>query len=1043
MRNVFASLLMLLFAFGLHAQDRKVTGTVKEQSSNIGLPSVTVSIKGQKKGGALTDAQGNFSISVPSGGTTLVFTIVGYATKEVPVDGSTGSIDVTLTQQSTELNAVVVTALGIKKSEKSVTYATQTISNSDLTSVKTDNLMNALNGKVAGVTISPSASGIGGSTKVILRGDRSASGGNQPLYVIDGVPMSNLGNGVASSSTNMTGGPNSTYGGATNADQGDGISNLNPDDIASMTVLKGASAAALYGSQAANGVIIITTKHGSAGKTSINFSSTGTISNASYLPKFQNEYGESPTTSTPSTTSWGSKLTGGAANNLKDFFQTGTNWTNSINLASGSELAQTYFSYANTASRGIEPKNDLARNNFNFRETAKLLHNKLTLDGNVNYVTQEIKNQPYIGLYFNPLTGLYLFPRGLNIQPYKNGYADSTDPVTGTSTQVWPFDEDVQQNPWWIINRNPTDAKRSRAIFNASVKYDFTNWFSVQARGTVDKSDDNFEQDLYAGTIGVLSQQNGQFLRQTSVTTHKYGDLLANFNFPTWGKFKLDGVLGTSINDDQINGVVVGPNANGNYTAPGLYTPNLFLPQNLAVVAGGSNTLDLPNNHSQIQSVFGSADLSWDNWAYLTVTGRNDWSSNLAFAKIDNYFYPSVGLSLVLSQLWSMPSWFNYLKVRGSYAEVGNTVPPYVTYELSHPGVGYGAVATQDQPFGTLHPENTKSWEFGVDFHLLSDRLTGNFTWYKTNTFNQFIQVQPTYTSGKTTGFVNAGNFQNSGVEFMLGYDVIKNRHFGWNTSFNGSANVNKIISVDPKDGLSQIVLTSSANNSYESIIQTGKSYGDVWGTNLTKNSAGQTIFGVNSSGAVVPTATSAFVDLGNPNPKFQLGWNNSFTMNRFILNFLVDGKFGGQVLSMTQAMMDSYGVSQVTGAARDAGGVKVNGIISNPGGSNDGQTITTADAQAWYTTVGGRSGIAGAYMYSATVVRLREADLGYTFPMKTGGPVKSLRLSLTGRNLIYFVKHAPYDPEQTMSTGNGLNGVDTFTQPASRSFGLSLNLGL
>ncbi len=1040
MRNVLASLLMLLFAYGLHAQDRKVTGTVKEQSSNVGLPSVTVTIKGQKKGGALTDAQGNFSISVPSGGTTLVFTIVGYATKEVPVDGSTGSVDVLLAQQSTELNAVVVTALGIKKSEKSVTYATQTISNSDLTSVKTDNLMNALNGKVAGVTISPSASGVGSSTKVILRGSRSAAGGNQPLYVIDGVPMSSLGNGVAASMTNTTGGPNSTYGGSTSADGGDGISNLNPDDIASMTVLEGASAAALYGSQAANGVIVITTKKGSAGHSSINFSSSGEISNASYLPKFQNEYGMTPTTPPGgfSTTSWGDKLTSGGANNLKDFFQTGTNWTNSINLSTGNETAQTYFSYANTSARGIEPTNDLTRNNFNFNETAKMLHNKLTVNANVNYIQQEIKDQPYVGLYFNPLTGLYLFPRGLNILPYKTGYADSTDPTTGAPTQIWPFDEDVQQNPWWVINKNPNDAKRNRVLFNASVKYDFTSWLSVQVRGSLDRSNDIVEQDLYAGTIGVLSQPNGQFFRNTTTNQQKYGDALALLNFPQWGKFKLNATLGSAINDAMITGTAIGANQNGNYTPPGLYIPNLFLPQNLAVVAGGSNTSDLPENHNQIQSVFGSADLAWDNWAYLTVTGRNDWSSNLAFTNIQHYFYPSVGLSLVLSQLWQMPSWFDYLKVRGSYAEVGNTVPNYVTYELNHPGVGSGVIANQNASFSTLRPEKTKSWEAGLDFRMFKNRLTGNFTWYKTNTFNQFIQLSPDLASFlKSTAFVNAGNFQNTGIEFMLGYDVIKNRQFTWNTHFTGSANQNKIIEVDPADNLSQIILTGSANNSYESVLSTGGKYGDIWGPQLVKNKSGQIEF----SDPNTPINTGAFVKLGNPNPTFQLSWGNTFTFNHFTLNFLIDGKFGGQVLSMTQAMMDSYGVSPATAAARDAGGVKVNGVIVSTGADN-GQAVTSVNPQTWYTTIGGRAGVSGQYMYSATSIRLREADLGYTFPIKSN-VVKSLRLSLIGRNLVYFLKHAPYDPEQTLSTGNGLSGVDVFSQPATRNFGLSLNLGL
>ena len=1039
MRKVLTGLLFLLFAYCAAAQDhtRRLTGVIKDDGTKSGLAAATVKVKNQKAA-AITNGEGIFSLTVPSGPIVLEVSSVGYATKEVSVDESTSNVEVLLLADTKQLDAVVVTALGIKRSEKSITYATQTISNSDLTSVKTDNLMNALNGKVAGVNISPSASGVGSSAKVILRGDRSAAGGNQPLYVIDGVPISSLGNGVAASSTNMTGGPNSTYGGASNADGGDGISNLNPDDIATMTVLKGASAAALYGSQAANGVIIITTKKGTAGRTAINFSSAGQISNASYLPKFQNEYGETAGTP-PSTTSWGPKLTTGGYNNLKDFFQTGTNWTNSINLSSGNDQSQTYFSYANTSARGIEPKNDLSRNNFNFNETAKLLHNKLTVNANVNYISQEIKNQPYVGLYFNPLTGLYLFPRGQSILPYKTGYADSTDPTTGAPTQVWPFDEDVQQNPWWIINKNPNDAKRSRYLINASARYEFASWFNVQVRGSLDRADDIVEQDLYAGTIGVLSQPNGQFFRNTTTNQQKYGDVLANFNFPTWGKFKLDGVLGSSINDAMTTGTAIGANQNTNYTPPGLYIPNLFLPQNLAVVAGGSNTSDLPENHNQIQSVFGSADLAWDNWAYLTVTGRNDWSSNLAFTNIEHYFYPSVGLSLVLSQLWSMPSWLNYLKVRGSYAEVGNTVPNYVTYELNHPGVGYGVVANQNASFSTLRPEKTKSWEFGLDFHMLQDRLTGTFTWYKTNTFNQFITLNPDLASVlKQNRFVNAGNFQNTGIEFMLGYDAIKTRHFTWNTNFNGSANQNKIVAVDPADGLSQIILTGNFNNSYESVLSQGGKYGDIWGPALVKTKSGQIAF----SDANTPTITTGFVRLGNPNPTFQLGWGNAFTFDRFSFNFLIDGKFGGQVLSMTQAMMDSYGVSTASAAARDAGGVKVNGVIVSTGADN-GTAVTSVNAQTWYTTTGGRAGVSGQYMYSATTIRLREADLGYSFPLRSGSAVKSLRLSVTGRNLVYFLKHAPYDPEQTLSTGNGLSGVDVFAQPATRNFGLSLNLGL
>jgi len=1029
MRKVLTGLLFLLVAYCANAQDhtRKLTGMVKEEGKSTGIASVTVSIKGRAKGAVTTDANGQFSITVPEGMVVLEFTSVGYGTKDVIVEEGRSTVDASLSVETKELNNVVVTALGQKKSEKSISYATQQISNSDLTAVKTDNMMDALNGKVAGATISPSASGIGGSAKVILRGSRSAAGGNQPLYVIDGVPISNTGNNISSSTTNMTGGPNSTYGGSTNADQGDGISNLNPDDIESISVLKGASAAALYGSQAANGVIVITTKKGRAGRTAINFSSSASTDHVAYLPKFQNEYGQ---TAAGATQSWGPKISS-APNNLNKFFQNADNFTNSINLSGGSDVAQSYFSYANTAARGVEPTNTLARNNFDFREIGHFLDNKLTVDVNVNYITQKIHNSPFLGLYFNPLTGLYLFPRGMDITPYKNNYEGPVG-ANGAPTQNWPFNEDVQQNPWWILNRNPFNTNRNRLLINASVKYDFTGWLSLQARGNEDRSADVIEQDLYAGTNPVNSQPNGQFYQINSTQTQKYGDLLLNFTVPNTTKFKVDGLLGTSITDNITSGTSVGPNVAGNYTSPGLAIPNEFVPQNLVVAAGSTNALALPANHNQIQSVFGNLNLSWDNWAYLTLTGRNDWSSNLSYTPNDSYFYPSAGLSVILSQLVHLPDVITYAKLRGSYAEVGNTVPNYVTAPLTHFGISGGEVLNSTAPFPTLKPEQTKSTEVGADLRFIQDRLTVSFTFYKTNTHNQFIQVTPSYSTTFATGYVNAGNIQNKGVEFMVGYDVFKHKRFTWNTSFNGSSNNNKIIDVDSRDNISTLILTGNANNNYESVLSTGGSYGDIWGQTLVRNGKGQ----IEMQSATTPTVSSAFMKIGNPNPKFQLGWNNSFTYKKLLFSFLIDGKFGGSVLSMTQGMLDSYGVSKASGDARDQEGVRINGVLAN------GTAVNTVNAQTWYTIIGGRAGVAGEYIYSATVIRLREAALGYNLPFKTPY-IKSLRLSLTARNLLYFSKKAPYDPELTMSTGNGLSGVDTFTQPATRNFGLSLSASL
>ena len=524
-----------------------VRGVVRDETGQP-LAGVTITVKGTRTA-VRTDAEGRFSLDTKPGD-VLVFSYVGLTTKEVTVNG-TGDLAVELSGNTKNLNTVIVTALGIKRTEKSLTYSAQQIGGNELTTVKSDNLMNSLNGKIAGVTISPSASGIGGSTKVILRGNRSTGGGNQPLYVIDGVPMSNEGNPFGQPMS-------STYGG--NPEGGDGISNLNPEDIESMTILKGASAAALYGSQAANGVIVITTKKGHAGRTIINVNSSASLDKNAYTPDFQSHYGQ---TSAGAVDSWGPKISS-SPDNLKQFFQTGNNLTNAVSLSGGTDQAQTYFSYTNTDARGVEPKNKLSRNNFNFHETAKFLNNKLTVDGNVNYITQNLDNSPAIGFYTNPLTGLYFFPRGMDISPYKQKFEFPPVPGgNGATSQNWPFREDVQSNPWWIINRDPNENNRNRILLNASVKYDFAPWFSLQLRGNIDRTNDVGDQKYYAGTLPpqAAPNGNGSFNGYNRTVQQKYGDILGNFNIPINTNWKVDGVLGGSINDNITSGIAFGPGA--------------------------------------------------------------------------------------------------------------------------------------------------------------------------------------------------------------------------------------------------------------------------------------------------------------------------------------------------------------------------------------------------------------------------------------------------------------------------------------------------
>lgn len=982
-----------------------IQGTVVDAAGQP-LPNVAIQVKGTTRG-VLTDEKGHFSLQAETTD-VLVFNLVGYEKKEVPVGDNT-SFQITLTESNKQLNTVVVTALGIKRSEKSLTNATQQIGGLELTKAKDPNLMNTLNGKVAGLNISSSSSGVGGSTKVILRGNKSGLGNNQALYVIDGVPMNN----------SLTSQPNSSYGGSGSYDGGDPISNLNPDDIESVSVLKGASAAALYGSQGANGVILITTKSGKSGRTVINVTSGLTLSTPAYKPELQNSYGQSTATSPQS---WGSKLGTGARDNVSPFFQAGENFTNSINLSGGTDKAQTYFSYANTSARGIEPKNKLSRNNISFKETGHFLNDKLTAEADVNYITQTIDNTPLSGFYFNQLTGLYLFPRGKDLKPYENSF-EVFDPARRLPTQNWAFNEDIQQNPWWIMNRNKNSLDRNRLLLNASLKYEISKWLNIQARGSIDRINDVFEQKIYAGTNTTLSPANGVYVYSNTTTNQQYGDLLANLNIPIGDKIRITGVLGGAIRD------VVTKGEKFNSGQDGLNLPNIFNIQNFKAL-NPVNSGSLQENHSQFQSVFGSANISYKDWLYLDLTARNDWSSNLSFTPSGSYFYPSAGLAVILSQVAKLPDFISFAKVRGSFAQVGNSPLAYQSNPAIYTFSAGGSFAINTiAPFTDLKPEKTNSLEFGTEWHFFDNKLTADVTYYKTNTKNQTLQIAAPYGSLYEAFFINAGNIQNQGVEAVVRYDVLRdNSKLKWNTGLNFSTNQNRIKELAPN--VPEFTLSGASGSNYVSKFKVGGSFGDIYGTVLSHDEQGRVRIDANGN----PIKQGGdFVKIGNANTKWQLGWNNNLQYKDFSLSFLIDGKFGGQVMSVTQSVLDQYGVSKVSGDARDAGGVRVNGVDPN------GNAVSIVDAQKWYSSIGGRESASGEYIYSATTVRLREVALGYTIPVKNTF-FKALKVSATGRNLLYFSKKAPFDPELTASTANGLSGVDLFMLPATRNYGLTLN---
>lgn len=988
------------------AQQRTLTGVVKDGSSL--QPIVGASVRASQTASTSTNDQGAFTLQVAPGTSNLQISFVGYESQQVPL-GDRDTLSIFLVAEDTKLDEVVVTALGINREQKSLTYSTQQLKGEELTRAKGTNLINNINGKVAGVNISSSSSGIGGSAKVVLRGNKSASGSNQVLYVIDGVPINNNSSGAQ---------PGSIFGGE--RDPGDPIALINPDDIESMSVLKGASAAALYGSQAANGVILITTKSGKDGRTSIDFSSSAQIETPAVLPKFQNNYGRGMDgENSASVNSWGAQMANPGSDQVNSFFQTGTNFTNSISLSRGNEHQQTYLSYANTSAKGLLPENKLNRHNINLKQTAKFFEDRLTLEGAANYIQQDLQNSPLTGFYFNPIVGLYLFPRSLNLNDYNT--FETFDAASNKYVQNWHSlgdSETTQQNPWWIQNRNTSTSDKSRLILNGSAKFKVNNWLSLQARGSMDRTTDVFERKMYAGTQAVIAQQNGAYNYSNITFTQKYADFIANFNSQITDKLKFTGLVGSSITDWNTEGMSF------NTGASGLRIANVFAMQNTTTPI----TTNESNNRRQLQSVFGSANFDYDGWLFLDLSARNDWSSSLAFTETPSFFYPSVGLSANIHDKLNLPDFINFMKIRGSWAEVGNDLPAYKTNLLNSLG-NFGNVNINTvTSLATLKPEITRSIEAGTEIKMFNNRIGVDFTYYKTNTRNQYFEIAASEASLFGTYAINAGNIQNEGLELLLNYEAVRGEDFNWSTALNYSMNKNTIISLD--DRIQQFSITGENRSNYASRFEVGGSFGDIYGIDFLRDEQGRIRFSENG----VPLKGSDYVKMGNSNPRWQMGWSNTLNYKNLGLYFLIDGKFDYDVLSITESVMDGYGVSARTGAARDAGMVTVNGV------SPSGEAVTAVTPQTWYTTVGGIGPVTSNYMYNGSAIRMREIALSYNFKLDSKF-VKGLRVAATGRNLFFLYKEAPFDPETSMSTGNGLSGVDIFMMPSSRSYGLSLNV--
>ena len=1006
--SMYANIAPVEQGTSISQQNGKVTGTVEDDFGPVTGASVVV--KGTTNG-TITDMDGNFTLEGVKNGDVIQISFIGYSTMEITYTGQPVGV-IKLAEDTQKLDEVVVTALGMKRSEKSLGYAMQELKGDALLDSRESNIANALSGKVSGLQVVRSSGSVGGSSKIVLRGANSLTGSNQPLVVVDGTPMDNF-----------TGGVDDAWGNS-GTDMGNGLSDINPEDIESMSVLKGASAAALYGSQAANGVILITTKKGKAGVQKITFSSNLTVDHAMSLPEFQNEYGMDKETKT----SWGPKGSLTPYDNVGDFFQNGVTAINSLSLTTGNEKMQTYFSYANTTAKGIVEHNKMQKHNLNFRETASFFDDYLKLDANVNLLSQSIKNRPASGGYYmNPLVGLYRFPRGENIGEYRTNFETFND-TRNLMEQNWYTDaeRDMEQNPYWITNRIKSNDKRTRAITSLTASLKITDWLSLQARGTVDYTHDTYNQKMYASTAPAIAGSNGRYIDLNHTETLYYGDFMAMFN-KKWDDFALTGAIGGSINSTTVNSLRL------DSKTASLYYPNQFSVAN--IIMSTASYIDQQIDQKRVmQSVFATAQLGWKESLYLDLTARNDWSSTLAYTKHSSFFYPSVGLSWIINNSLTMPEWINFGKVRGSWSKVGNDLPLFISNPIAGSNdliVAGGAIQTNSKaPFDELKPEMSTSWEVGTEWKFFDYRLDFDFTYYKTNTKNQLFTLPSSAGAAYKYYYVNAGNIQNQGVEISLGITPVMTEDFRWKTSFNFSTNKNKVIELHP-DLKTFVYGDEGFSSSYSMRLVEGGALGDIYGKAFERDEAtGQIVFSKDEDGDLVPNVVGSgnTVKVGNSNPDFMLGWGNTLTYKGFSLYFLIDGRFGGDVLSQTQADMDQKGVSVESAAARNAGFVDLEGTQVKP--------------DKFYTAVSGRNGCTEYYMYSATNIRLRELSLGYTFPKRLLEKTKvfqDVQLSFVGRNLFFFHKSAPFDPDAVLSTGNDNQGIDVFGMPTTRSLGFNV----
>ena len=1047
----------------MQQKQRTIKGTVSDE---YGEPLIGVSVLVQgTTTGTITDIDGNYTLEILNDEAVLEFSYIGYQKISLRVAGAS-SFNIIMKEDAQQLNEVVVTAMGIERKEKSLTYATQQVKGDELMKVQDANFVNALSGKASGVTITPSAGGAGGASKILLRGNKSILGNNSPLIVIDGVPMTNNVNGQ----TGFDGGSNLTY--SSTSEGSDPLSLVNPDDIESLNILKGANAAALYGSAAANGVLMITTKKGKEGRISINVSSSATFDRPLLTPKIQNVYGATvdPTAETLSVDSWGKKLSDLTADELNysgaklrntasnddvnDFFRTGATFNNSISVSGGTETVRTYFSYANSYSDGMMRNNNYKRNTLSFRQSYSLFNKKLNVDLSLNYVQAKTKNRPGGGTVMNPLYDLYRMPRNVDLNYYKenyyieNGkwtsneqsYFDSKNNKWTTGTveltgpkQEWAYWQNGMNNPYWMVNTRNSISEEERAYGYISANYQIIDGLKIQGRLSLDRTKMKGTSERMATTWNISAMEDyGMYGQDLNWINEVYVDALLSYDkqIKDFSISATTGWTGHTLKGETQKLWAKATTANWKHdTMPTLI--NFFEP---SVSQGNVSERSYTLSSNWDKGLLFTGQIGWQEKVYLEGSYRRDWYR--AFKQYSyrgtptNYGYFSVGANALLHQIVTLPEVITNLKVRASYSEVGNSIPNVLYNARNTDPLTGAAVPSSYSYFNNPIPEKTKSFEAGFDISLFGSALNWDMTYYNSAMHNSYLTISDL---GGLKKPVNAGVIRNQGIETTLSYNLAFAKDWMWRTSVNFSYNYNKIEKTYTKeDGTSAKLEQSIAGGKVMVRYDEGGSYGDLYAQDFKRNEDGS----IKLVNGAPQLDTQNYVYLGNMNSKFNLGWSNTINYKHFSLYFLINGRIGGKVISLTEGMLDAVGNSQRTADARLA--AEANNLYTATGEPamymSDGQLVSI---EKYYRQVGGNT-YGTQYVYNATNFRLGELSLGYTF-RNLFGASKHLSLSLVARNLCFLYKDAPVDPDLALSTQNGLGAFDVFNMPSARSFGISL----